>query len=913
MMTEAMVEAAIGLARAGYAVLPIWALAGGVCRCPAAAGCKSPGKHPVTSHGVKEASRDEATIRAWWKAWPWAWLAVATGAPSGGRWVLDVDVKAPATAPGAALGVPGLDALGQLQTEHGLLPDTLTTRTGSGGLHVWFCGPGGESNRARVRLDGRPAGIDVRGTGGYVLVPPSGHSSGGSYEWERWAEPSEAPGWLLDWLRQDRPVGARVARPVVGAMVGGSDDARIRAWGRTVLARAVERILEVDGVAGARHRAIYAQARTVGGALWAMDAAQARAALVDAGVYVYGGQATDGEVGRTVDAGLALGTTEPIEAPPDRPHPVDAARLGAVAGMVDRGGAEMVRPDLSTVPEGPPTRWADDDLPPPIEGPPVGDRQAPGADRQTWGGWDGDGEEVPPPSAPGWERPRVIYTGVDIYQLVGIGWAVLASYPGSTLFRQDGRLVTLQRTDDGALRIVEVDVGTLLFHLARAAEWCQARAPKAGVGTVQHGGVSVHVVPDKPPRELASMMMRSGDEQLPVLVGIAHAPIFALAPGGRPRLVTERGYSTVARCWIAGEAHRHQEMTPRAAIDLIQDWLGEFPFDGTSDFAAAVGFVVSVMARRAWKGAALALLVDAPMSRTGKSLLVEVLLFVATGRWAAVSTPSTDPESGRKALQALARTGSPVWLDNVKGSINSAALEAMLTAHGGYEDRAIFTDEVRRIPTEGLSVVITSNGASVSADLRGRVAHCRIDAQCADPGARLIRRTGLREWTDEHQHALRSAFITLVEAGLADSRPWGDLPGEVRRGGFEGCQSVVGRALRAAGLGPYWLHLTAEASERLTPDEAAWQALVEWWVRTRRGGRMSLAEVLAQAGEMGLQLLAPGEHVGSMMRRGGQTWEVDGARWRGAVRAGSMVLQCLDAQGQGGAEIVDMATAQRRA
>lgn len=912
-MTETMTEAALGLARAGYAVLPIWALAGGVCRCPAGGACKSPGKHPVTVHGVKEASRDEATIRAWWKAWPWAWLAVATGAPSGGRWVLDVDVKAPATAPGAALGVPGLDALGQLQTEHGLLPETLTTRTGSGGLHVWFSGPGGEANRARVRLDGRPAGIDVRGTGGYVLVPPSGHASGGGYEWERWAEPVEAPGWLLDWLRQERPVGARVARPTVGAMLGGSDDARIRAWGRTVLARAVDRILEVDGVAGARHRAIYAQARTVGGALWAMDASQARAALVDAGVYVYGGQATDGEVGRTVDAGLALGVTEPIEAPPDRPHPVDVSRLGAVAGMVDRGGAEMVRPDLSTLPELPPTRWADDDLPPPIEGPPGGDREAPGGDRQSWGRWDGYGEEVPPPSAPGWERRTVIHTGTDMLDLLRVGWAVLASYPGSTLFRQDGRLVTLQSDDDGALRVVEVDQGTLLYHLCQAAKWCVAKAPKAGVATVQHGGASVHVVADKPPRELAAMMLKSVGEHLPVLIGVAQAPIFVRGPGDRPRLVTERGYSVLGRCWVGGERHEHEAMTPARAIGVLEDWLGEFPFESPADVAAAVGFLLSVIARRSWQGPALGLLVDAPMARTGKSLLVDCLLYVATGQWVPVATPGGDPEAARKALLALARSGAPVWLDNVKGSINSSTMEALLTASKGFADRGLFTDAARVFSTGGLSLVVTANGAELSKDTRERMAVCRLDARCADPGARLIRRPKLRGWTEEHRHTLRSACIELIQAGLADDRPWGSLDGEARRGGFEGCQDVVGRALRAAGLGQYWLHLSTEASERLTPYEASWQALVEWWVRARRGGRMPLADVLAQAAEMGLQILAPGEHTGSLSRRGGQTWEVDGARWRGSVRAGSMVLQALDGQTEGGAEVVDMATAQRRA
>lgn len=910
--TETVLAAALGLAAEGYAVLPIWSLSGGVCRCPAGAGCKSPGKHPITMHGVKEASRDEAVIRGWWKAWPWAWLAVATGQASGGRWVLDIDTHAPKTAPGASLGLTGTAALGELQTTHGPLPETLLTRTGSGGLHFWFSGPGGKGNRGRVRLDGRPTGIDVRGDGGYVLVPPSGHLSGQGYTWERWAEPVEAPGWLLDWLRQDAPEGPRAVRPSVGALVGGSDDARIRAWGRTVLARAVERILAVDGVAGARHATIYAQARTVGGALWAIDEAQARAALVDAGVWIYRGQASDGEVGRTVDAGLTLGASQPIDAPPDRPHPVDVARAGAVAGMADRGGAEMLAPDLSTLPDLPPTRWADEDEAPP----PVDDRQAPGWDRrdeeEEEEGQD-DGPPMPSPSL-AWEKPKIVYTARDIALVVDQAWAVLAAYPGATLFRRDGRLVTIQLGDDGAYRIIDITVGGLLYHLSRAAEWCKAVAPKAGKETTQIGGVSYCLVPDAPPRAVADMMMQSVGEHLDPLMSVAHGPIYVVPHGQRrPRLVTDLGYNWPARTWVAGEKHQHVGMAPAQAVELLKDWLGEFPFEGPADFAAAVGFAISIMARRAWRGPSIAWLATAPRARTGKTLLAKVLIFIGSGRWPRVATLSGDPESVRKGVQSLARTGAPILLDNIKGSINSAALEGLLTSgHEGYTDRGIFSDDQKAIDTSGLSVAMTANGATLSGDMAGRVAISKIDALCADPGARVVQREDLIAWTEDNQHGLRSALICLLEAGLADGRPWGNCEGEIRRGGFEGCQSVVGRALRAAGLGAHWLHLSEEAKAQLVPEDAAWQRLIEWWVRDRRAQRLTSGEMLAAAAELGIQIVGTGEGIGALGRRSGQTWEIDGRRWRATIGATGAGLVCLDGVADGGGQVVSLPV-QRRA
>src|SRR5208282_4345965 len=82
-------------------------------------------KLPLTAHGVHDASTDEAQIRDWWKRWPDAGVAVATGASSHLA-VLDVD------------GLPGAESLAALERKHGALPQTLSARTGGGGRHIVF-------------------------------------------------------------------------------------------------------------------------------------------------------------------------------------------------------------------------------------------------------------------------------------------------------------------------------------------------------------------------------------------------------------------------------------------------------------------------------------------------------------------------------------------------------------------------------------------------------------------------------------------------------------------------------------------------------------------------------------------------------------------------------------------------------
>ena len=73
-------EAALDCARRGWAVFPVFGLrAPGRCECPILA-CRNVAKHPMTRHGLRDATKDEAVIRAHWRAAPKANIGLATGA-----------------------------------------------------------------------------------------------------------------------------------------------------------------------------------------------------------------------------------------------------------------------------------------------------------------------------------------------------------------------------------------------------------------------------------------------------------------------------------------------------------------------------------------------------------------------------------------------------------------------------------------------------------------------------------------------------------------------------------------------------------------------------------------------------------------------------------------------------------------
>lgn len=121
--------------------------------------CDQPGKHPRVAWR-KKATIDEPTIRTWWRRWPSANIGLA-GDP---LLILDADTYKDAYA-----GDDLLDAI----------EETVTSRTGGGGRHLWFTMPAGKTwGNGKGNL---PAGIDIRGAGGYIVAPPSLHTSGNRY------------------------------------------------------------------------------------------------------------------------------------------------------------------------------------------------------------------------------------------------------------------------------------------------------------------------------------------------------------------------------------------------------------------------------------------------------------------------------------------------------------------------------------------------------------------------------------------------------------------------------------------------------------------------------------------------------------------------------------------------------------
>ncbi len=176
-----------GWAGPGFLILPNHTGSGGVCSCGRGAECRTPGKHPRIKEWEKAATTDATQIARWWQKWPRANIGAAMGGAQR-LVVVDVDPKSGGNA-----------SLHDLAAAHGdEWLNTLHVETGSRGSHFYFFYP--ETVELRNSASKIAPGIDIRGEGGQVILPPSRHASGRRYALTTAAEIKPAPAWLIDEL-----------------------------------------------------------------------------------------------------------------------------------------------------------------------------------------------------------------------------------------------------------------------------------------------------------------------------------------------------------------------------------------------------------------------------------------------------------------------------------------------------------------------------------------------------------------------------------------------------------------------------------------------------------------------------------------------------------------------------------------
>lgn len=183
--------------------------------------CTPYGKRPATEHGFHDATTNLDQIETWWRQSPGANIGVPTGAASGAA-VVDVDVHGP------------VDGRANFDRAHraGLVAGwELLVRTPTGGLHAYYPATPGSEQRS---WQAARAGIDFRGDGGYIIVPPSARSIEGTTNGYQIEQVNTGPASTLDAQRlrdflDPHPTPSRPATGGVDRDVD-MDVSRLAAW-----------------------------------------------------------------------------------------------------------------------------------------------------------------------------------------------------------------------------------------------------------------------------------------------------------------------------------------------------------------------------------------------------------------------------------------------------------------------------------------------------------------------------------------------------------------------------------------------------------------------------------------------------------------------------------------------------------
>lgn len=166
-----------------------------ICDCRHGASCNRTGKHPFSKEtwSVLAYNNEIVNHEEWFWTYPNGNLAVCTGLTS-------------ELEPNRYLVVVDIDSVPEGATEEECdwvggnhLPSTFEYKTGGGGKHLWFW----SDKPIACSVKKLSRNVDIRGMGGYAIVPPSCHVSGKHYMADDsvWETPiANIPVWLQEKL-----------------------------------------------------------------------------------------------------------------------------------------------------------------------------------------------------------------------------------------------------------------------------------------------------------------------------------------------------------------------------------------------------------------------------------------------------------------------------------------------------------------------------------------------------------------------------------------------------------------------------------------------------------------------------------------------------------------------------------------
>jgi hypothetical protein len=398
------------------------------------------------------------------------------------------------------------------------------------------------------------------------------------------------------------------------------------------------------------------------------------------------------------------------------------------------------------------------------------------------------------------------------------------------LFRRDGKIVRIIEGEYGP-RTDEVQPATMMVELGRAAEWYSVTSEEDGVDE-EGKTVWKKIYTNAKPDALVAQALIESPPALPFLRKVVTTPFF----DKDFNLINAPGYHPSARVFYKEDTSLTVPPVPpvpteeevQKAFKLIDyEVFGDFPFATPTDKAHAAAGLFEFFVREAIDGTCPLHLVEAPEARSGKSKTVKVTGLIATGRGPNATELQDTEENRAKQFYSLLLNDPPlIFLDNIKGRLDSAVLEAILTSPT-YTTRVLGGNKMGTV-LNNTSWFLTINNGEVGRDIAGRAVRTRIDAKMERPENRTgFIHADLEGWVLANRGELVWAALTLIQNWVAKGKPV--FTGRAKAS-FDSWSRVIGGIVETSG----W---TGFLDEQVTVEVAATDSvksdmapfIAEWW------------------------------------------------------------------------------------
>jgi hypothetical protein len=356
-------------------------------------------------------------------------------------------------------------------------------------------------------------------------------------------------------------------------------------------------------------------------------------------------------------------------------------------------------------------------------------------------------------------------------------------------FRRGGLVTEITYNEDHFPSIGMVSGPRMRERLAEVAYWEDAKGKRV-----------------KPPADLPPVLLATPELHLPPLDMLVEVPVMSRTG----HISTRRGYDSGSETFFAPSVRLGRLTVSaypsrdevRAALKLLQQLVGDFPFRTRADKVNWLGLMLTPILRPIIQGPVPMAGIRAARAGSGKTLLVQATQHVLMGHTAGFTGIGRDSDEAEKRITAkLLAGGQFVVLDNVKNTLDLGPLEAALT-EPTWEGRIITTSKWVTLKNRA-TWIATGNGLTLGEEMARRVYMIELESKLERPADRppsAFRHHPLIPWVMAERPRLLSAVLTIVSAWAASGM---HLTEGQSLGSFEEWAGVVGSVLRFAGLSEF--------------------------------------------------------------------------------------------------------------